>query len=99
MKIMCILQALHRCSPRRIQDLGSLSKLSFRGWPWPDWLILLLEHTIRNMVRIVEPRDRGLQSWIQRVLEGRQSFATEFWGWVLPAQLILLLKRTLGNVM
>ncbi len=31
-------------------------------------------------MRILEPWDRGSQSWIQRVLEGRQCFATEFSG-------------------
>src|SRR5258707_11809994 len=73
---------------------GSLSQLSFRGWAWPGRLILLLNHTLRNIMRIIGPWDRGSQPRIQRVLEGRQVFATEFWGGVMPAQLILLLKRS-----
>src|SRR5258706_12552688 len=57
---------------------GSLSQLSFRGWAWPGRLILLLNHTLRNIMRIIGPWDRGSQPRIQRELEGRQVFATEF---------------------
>jgi hypothetical protein len=38
----------------------------------------LLDHTLRNIIRIVEPWDRDSQPWIQRVLEGRQFLAAEF---------------------
>src|SRR5258706_1917177 len=42
--------------------------------------MLSLAHALRNIMRILGPWDGGPQPWIQRVLEGRQCFVTEFSG-------------------
>jgi hypothetical protein len=43
-------------------------------------LILLLKHTLKNIIRILEPLGRDPQPLIQRSLEGRQFFAVVFLG-------------------
>jgi hypothetical protein len=45
-----------------------------------EWLLLLLRHTLRSIIHILEPLCRGLQPPIQRILEGQQFFAVGFLG-------------------
>ena len=50
------------------------------GQALPGWLILLLNHTPRNIIHILGPLDRGQQPLIQRALEGRHFFGVGFLG-------------------
>jgi hypothetical protein len=44
------------------------------GWALWAWLVLLLKHTLRNIMRILEPFDSSQSPPIEWALEGRQFF-------------------------
>ena len=48
-------------------------------WALYIGLLLILKYTFRNILRILEPLDKGQKPLIKSVLEGRHFFIDEFW--------------------
>ena len=59
---------------------GTFSYMSFGEWALWACLVLVLKHTFRNMICILEPSEWGQIPPIQNVLEGRHFFAVGFPG-------------------
>ena len=59
---------------------GTFSYMSFGEWALWACLVLVLKHTFRNIICILEPLDKGQKPPIENVLEGRHFFVVGFSG-------------------